>query len=87
MVNDEEIGFNGGTGGVTVQFVEWMSAAEWLRRHPGLFAPDTFYARLNDGTLPCIRAGKKLLVPNDVLERRLVSERANKAKKGAASKT
>ena len=70
-----------------MQVVEWMSAAEWLRRHPGLFAPDTFYARLHDGTLPCIRAGKKLLVPNDVLERRLVSERANKAQKGTAPKT
>jgi hypothetical protein len=49
--------------------VRWMSAAAWLRRHPEVFSKDTFYARLNDGTIPCLRVGKKLLVRDDVLDR------------------
>jgi hypothetical protein len=47
----------------------WLSAAAWLRRHPGVFFPETFYKGLNDGTLPSVRAGKKFLVPDDLLER------------------
>jgi hypothetical protein len=47
---------------------EWLSAAAWLRRHPEVFSRDTFYARLNDGTIPCLRVGKKLLVRDDVLD-------------------
>jgi hypothetical protein len=47
----------------------WLSAAAGLRRHPGTFSAETFYKRLNDGTLPSVRAGKKFLVPDDLLER------------------
>jgi hypothetical protein len=51
----------------------WLSAAAWLRRHPGVFSPETFYKYLNNGTLPSVRAGKKFLVPDDLLERIITS--------------
>ena len=48
---------------------QFVSAAEWLRRNPGIFGKDTFYLRLKDGSIPCIKAGKKRLVPVDLLDR------------------
>lgn len=48
--------------------VIWMSAAEWIRRHPGVFGKDTFYARLRDGSIPCVKAGRKILVREDLLD-------------------
>ena len=54
--------------------VEWVKPSEWLRLHPGLFGKDTFYARLRDGTIPSIRAGRKILVPDDLLDRMLAKE-------------
>ena len=48
---------------------KWMNAAEWLRRNPGVFGRDTFYARIRDKTIPCVKAGRKILVPEDLLDR------------------
>lgn len=48
---------------------QWMSAAEWLRRNQGIFGRDTWYTRLNDGSLPCLKVGRKILVPSDLLDR------------------
>jgi hypothetical protein len=48
---------------------EWMKASEWLRRHPGIFGKDTFYARLKDGSVPCLKVGRTVLVPDDLLDR------------------
>ena len=48
---------------------KWMTGAEWLRRHPGVFGKDTFYARIRDKTIPCVKAGRKILVPDDLLDR------------------
>ena len=57
---------------------KWVKPSEWLRLHPGLFGKDTFYARLRDGTIPCIKAGRKILVPEDLLDRMLAeAERVN----------
>ena len=53
---------------------EWMNAAEWLRRHPGVFGKDTFYARISDGSVPCVKAGRKILVPEDLLDRMLAGQ-------------
>ncbi len=50
---------------------KWVKPSEWLRLHPGLFGKDTFYARVRDGTIPSIRAGRKILVPDDLLDRML----------------
>jgi hypothetical protein len=54
----------------------WMNAAEWLRRHPGVFGKDTFYARLRDGSIPCVKAGRKILVREDLLD--LMMQQASK---------
>ena len=48
-----------------------VKPSEWLKLHPGLFGKDTFYARVKDGTIPSIRAGRKILVPDDLLDRML----------------
>ncbi len=48
--------------------IRWMNAAVWLRRHPGVFGRDTFYARLKDGCIPCVKRGRKILVREDVLD-------------------
>lgn len=58
---------------------EWMNAAEWLRRHPNVFGKDTFYARLNDGSIPCVKAGRKILVPEDLLDRMLAGKASAQA--------
>jgi hypothetical protein len=49
--------------------VEWVKAAEWIRRHPGVFGRDTFYSRVRDGSIPCLRVGRTVLVPDNLLER------------------
>ena len=48
---------------------EWVKASEWLRRHPGVFGKDTFYARIKDRSIPCVIVGRKILVPDDLLDR------------------
>jgi hypothetical protein len=48
---------------------EWMKAAEWLRRHPGILGKDAFYARLREGNIPCPKVGRTVLVPDNLLER------------------
>ena len=48
---------------------EWVKPPEWLRRHPGLFGKDTFYARIKDRSIPSVRVGRKILVPDDLLDR------------------
>ena len=49
--------------------VEWMKASEWLRRHPGILVRTLFYARLKDGSVPCLKVGRTVLVPDDLLDR------------------
>jgi hypothetical protein len=46
----------------------YLKPEEWLKRNPGLFGRDTFYQRLRDGTIPHVRAGRRILVRDDVLE-------------------
>ena len=49
---------------------EWMKASVWLRRHPGVFGKDTFYARIKDKSIPSVVVGpRKILVPDDLLDR------------------
>ena len=53
---------------------QWMNAAEWLRQHPGVFGKDTFYARVSDGSIPSLKIGRKVLVPEDLLDRMLAGQ-------------
>jgi hypothetical protein len=36
---------------------------------PRNFGKDTFYARLKDGSVPCLKVGRTVLVPDDLLDR------------------
>ena len=55
--------------------VQWMKASVWLRRHPGVLGRDAFYTRLRDGSIPCLKVGRSVLVPDDLLDRMLAEAR------------
>jgi excisionase family DNA binding protein len=46
----------------------WLKPEEWLKENPGLIGRDTFYQRLRDGGIPCVRVGRRILVREDVLD-------------------
>ena len=53
------------------QSQRWLSVNEFLKVHPKVLGRNTIYERIRDGTFPHVRLGRRLLIPEDALDRLL----------------
>ena len=54
-----------------------LTGPEALKLFEGKISKPTFYKALKDGTLPCLRLGRKVLIPRVALERLLNGEQSD----------
>ena len=47
---------------------EYELAQEWLKRHRKIIGNHSFYKGIEDGSIPHIKLGRKILVRTDALE-------------------
>lgn len=60
----------------TTQMTEWLPAREFLARYQGIIGRTAFYEGVRSGDIPSIRVGKKILVPSDAFDQRLMAQSA-----------
>ena len=49
--------------------IDWETTAEWLDRNKGLVSRSLFYRKVDEGIIPVLRVGRKILVRADALDR------------------
>lgn len=47
---------------------DYLPAQEWLRQYEGVIGRHSFYKGIEDGSIPHVRLGRKILVRRDALE-------------------
>ena len=53
---------------------DWLTVKEFCGLYKGRLGRTLIYERLRDGSLPCVRVGKKFLIPADALDRLMARE-------------
>ena len=47
----------------------WIRSAEWLETHKHLMGRSSFYDAIRRNLIPHVKVGRKILVPQDALDR------------------
>lgn len=47
---------------------KYLTTSEFLVQHQGRIGRNALYDYLRDGTIPCLRIGRKILIPADALD-------------------
>ena len=55
----------------SVKSKEWLTVPDFIARHQGLIGRSSIYNAIQNGSLPHVRIGRRVLVPSDALERLL----------------
>ena len=65
------------TGSVTTQQrANWIKSAAFLERNKGLIGRSSFYEGIRCGSIPHVRVGKLILVPEDAIDRMHQTQRS-----------
>jgi excisionase family DNA binding protein len=58
---------------------EWTTVPKFLERHQGLISKNTLHNWIRQGCVPHLKIGRKILLPEDALDRMLEGARERNA--------